>query len=122
PRNKNLVWPSPRAFWCGPKDREIGFVPQNTAIPLRYGVLERAKPVRFFVNAFCCSASQLPPSGRSAESFSLLLAQTHAWATTVLINELDAGGFERAAYSQVIGCGHRGFVLCEFSAADCGHA
>jgi hypothetical protein len=49
-------------------------------------------------------------------------SKTYAGATAVLVNELDAGGFQCAANSEVVRCRHGCLVIAQFSAADRGHA
>jgi hypothetical protein len=43
--------------------------------------------------------------------FLLPLSQAYSRAPAVLVDELDAGGFERPAHRQIIGRGHRRLVL-----------
>jgi hypothetical protein len=44
--------------------------------------------------------------------------QSYAWASAILVDELDAGGFECAADGEVIGGRKRNRILCNLSAAD----
>jgi hypothetical protein len=62
-------------------------------------------------------------TGRSDDSFPtffapLGLAQTDPWSPTVPLDEVDAGGLQRAANGQVIGRGHRRLVFGELSPTD----
>jgi len=47
------------------------------------------------------------------------LLQSHAWASAILVDELDAGSFERVADGKVVGCIHQGFFVREFCPSDC---
>jgi len=49
---------------------------------------------------------------------SLMLSQAHAWAAPVIVNEFDAGSFQCAANSHVIGGSHRSLLVCQFGASD----
>jgi len=52
----------------------------------------------------------------------LSFPQPHPRSSAVLIDELDAGGFERSAKRLVIGRCQRSFILSQFGAANCGYA
>jgi hypothetical protein len=58
------------------------------------------------------------PSGERSRAFLRRFFQSYAWASAILVDELDAGGFECAADGEVIGGRKRNRILCNLSAAD----
>jgi hypothetical protein len=50
------------------------------------------------------------------------LSKPHSWATAVLVDELDAGGFQGSTDGKVVRCGHGGLVVGQLGAADRGNA
>jgi hypothetical protein len=60
--------------------------------------------------------SELTASSRS------LSRRTHRWATSILIDEFDAGDFQRATNNHVVGYCHRRLAIGELGAADGGDA
>jgi hypothetical protein len=67
------------------------------------------------MNSFC--GSRFPPGSLLAFS-PLRLTQTYSWAPAIFIDELYAGGFQRAADSLVVRHGQRRFILSQLGPAN----
>jgi hypothetical protein len=52
--------------------------------------------------------------------YSACLSQAHTGTTPVVINEFYSGVLQGAPYRQIVGYGHRGFLISHLSASDGG--